>query len=182
MAGASRRVHRQPPDIVLSGPLCSGKSTLAAALVDYGYSIVTAVSAIESHAGRAGLSRLELQEIGVALERSQPGIWLARAAAAAPRPVVLDAARTAAQLTAAERLLDNPVLVHLTAPVGVRRKRFVSRPRPSDSEAEFDTIAATALEQGAEAAGCVADLEINTDDLPSSGVLRVVLDHLRIAL
>ena len=179
MEGAWRRVDRRPPDIVLSGTLCSGKSTLAAALVDYGYSVVTAVSAIESHAGRPGLSRLELHEIGVALERSQPGIWLARAAAAAPRPVALDAARTAAQITAAQRLLDNPVLIHLTAPVDVRRQRFVSRPRPSDSDAEFDTIAATALERGAEAAGCLADLQIDTNDLSPSGVLGVVLDHLR---
>ncbi len=141
--------------------------------------MVTAVQAIEAHAGRSGLSRFDLQRVGATLERSQPGEWLAIAAAAAPRPVALDAARTLAQVDAAKRRLD-AVVVHLTASADVRRQRFESRSRRSDSDTTFDAIAEIALERDAEAPAPVADLKIDTGDVQPAHVLELVRQRLRI--
>jgi cytidylate kinase len=165
--------------IVLCGPLCAGKTTLAAGLSGRGLTQVTAIDAIEAQAGRSGLSRAELQRIGRELEASSPGRWLAEAAARATLPVVLDAARTADQVGAARHLLGG-VVVHLTASPDTRRDRFERRRpvRRSDAVACFDDLAASPLELGAEKMGAIADLAIDTENLTVEETLEAVLARL----
>lgn len=166
-------------DVVLCGSLCSGKTTLARRLASHGYSVVTAVDAIESHSGRTRLSRSELQQVGLELERAAPGKWLAEAAAAAARPVVLDAVRTPAQLAASRVSLNCPLVVFLSASLEVRRARFERRVavRESDLGVPFDAVAGTQLESDAERLAPLADLRLQTDQMSADDVERIVLER-----
>lgn len=173
--------HVSLPNVLLSGSLCSGKSTLAGALAARGYTVVTALDVIESHVGRRGLSRRELQRVGRALEDENPGQWLADAARQAVQPVVLDSVRTRAQLRAARSSLHRSPAVHLSAAPSIRRARFELRAafRQSDKGVGFDDVVGTALETEANSIGYLADYWLDTDELSPEEVVQHVVSFLR---
>jgi hypothetical protein len=175
-----RPLPHATPSLLLAGPLCAGKSSLAALLRPRGFTVVTALDAIERAAGRRGLSRDELQEVGAKLEAERPGAWLAEAALGVPWPVVLDSVRTPEQAREARNLLPGARVVHLTAPRLVRRARFEHRiqERPADVAADFDVIAASPLELGADDLAESADLALDTGSIDPAQVLSRVLDYL----
>jgi hypothetical protein len=158
--------------VILSGPLCAGKSTLAAVLAKRGWSVVTARSAIEAHEGRGPLPRRELQRIGLRLESDRPGLWLSDAVCALDGSVVVvDAARTRPQVGAIRDLGRPSLLVFVSAPRAVRRSRFTDRADVADAGHKFDEIADTPLERGVEALADISDLAIDTTAVqPVEGV------------
>jgi dephospho-CoA kinase len=134
---------------VLTGPLCAGKTTLAEWLGGRGWTVVTARQVLTDLAGRHALDRGALVRLGR---------WLAEVAAKARRPVVLDAARTRAQVREARRMLDEVLVVHLNAPTDVRRARFVARGSTADPEASFEGLNSSPLEREAAELGVLADV------------------------
>jgi dephospho-CoA kinase len=143
---------------VLTGPLCAGKTTLAEWLGGRGWTVVTARQVLTDLAGRHALDRGALVRLGQELEDQRPGRWLAEVAAKARRPVVLDAARTRAQVREARRMLDEVLVVHLNAPTDVRRARFVARGSTADPEASFEGLNSSPLEREAAELGVLADV------------------------
>ena len=149
---------------------------LATRLAKLGWHAVTARAVLAAVHPQAKLNREDLQQLGARLEAERPGSWLMEAAAAASRPAVVDAARTEAQVVAARSLLPGCLVVHLDAPVEVRRARFASRADPSDRGIEFDALRAGALEQEAEDLGRMADLTLDAGATPEA-LLDLVLER-----
>lgn len=175
-------VGQRLPTIVLTGPISSGKTTLAlliAARLDV--PVVTARSAIKRQASDAGASRASLQEIGAALEANTGGQWLVgevdrtvgRESAA-----VVDAARTAAQVSALRARSSATLVVHLVAGRDVREARFRARDAPEDAEVAFSEIATSGVELESEGLGAYADLVLDSAQLPPSGLLAAVVNAL----
>jgi adenylate kinase family enzyme len=162
--------------IVLSGPACAGKSTLAERLVTAGYTVVTAVAAIERVAGKTGLERGELQAIGALLERENAGSWLVNACLNADFPIVLDAARTIDQVEVSRASIPGVIVVHLTADSGVRGRRYEDRRRrrESDRAAGFAALASTELELLSERLGRDADVVLRTDRFDRDQIAEAV--------
>jgi len=148
-----------PPSIVISGPLCAGKTTLAESLGKRGWRVLSARSVIARFAGRGELDREDLQRFGRQLEMERPGVWLLRAAVALGEPLVLDSVRTRKQAQIARTYLEGCRLIHLTARLEVRRDRFNGR--MGDAH-EFDSIATTSLETEAASVAEMADVVIDT--------------------
>ena len=134
-------------DVVLAGPSCAGKTSVADRLRHAGFTLVTARHVIAQSLGGRTLTREEMQRRGAELEAGNPGRWLAEAAATFPRPVVLDAARTPEQIAAARELLAGCFVVCLTASTREREKRFQTRSDPADATARFAQIEASPIER-----------------------------------
>ncbi len=168
---------RRETDIVLVGPICAGKSTLAASLSRCGYTPVRAREVIEAHAGRQGLSRAELGTVGADLETKTGGGWLADAVVAGERPAVVDAVRSITQLEAIGAQLGELVVVHLAAGRTERERRFYARADVSDTDVDFEELANTALEREVERLAGLADLAVDTDNLTPHDIVALVLRH-----
>jgi cytidylate kinase len=131
----------QAIDIVLSGRSCVGKTTLARLLAASGWTLVTAREAIAANATGNELDRSQLVALGAELEAKRPGRWLIEVAAAAARPIVLDAVRTQSQMAEARREFSGCLHVHLRASRSARRERFCNRTDWIDQGVSFETIA-----------------------------------------
>lgn len=129
-----------------------------------------------------GVTRGEMQALGARLEKERPGEWLMEPAVLAPRPAVVDAARTEAQVVAARALLPGCLVVHLDAPLEVRRSRFANRVDPIDHGVAFDAMRTDPLEQGAEDLRRLADLVVDARASPQASldlVLQASTDRMR---
>lgn len=162
-----------PPSIVISGPLCAGKTTLAEGLRERGRKMVSARAVITRLAGQGELDRERLQRYGRQLEAERPGVWLLQAALACGEPLVLDSVRTNKQAHVARARLPGCRLIHLTAPHEIRRDRFSGR---LGVVAEFDSIAATPLETEAASVAEIADTVIDTSLHDELETLKLALD------
>ena len=166
--------------VALAGPVCSGKTTLASALSEtLAAEVVSARSLVAQAAEQAGgeVTRESLQEIGRELERSTGGGWLADAAAACRSGrVVIDSARTPAQVRAVRDLPGSALVVYLTASLDERRKRFLQRSDPLDGGRRFEQVLAGELSDSIEEVASIADLVLDTDDLDRAAVHRIVRD------
>jgi adenylosuccinate synthase len=166
--------------LILSGPLCSGKTTLASTLAaDCGYDVISVRASVRALSRGDLRRRADLQEYGAELERLEPGIWLARivsAAATSLVPTVVDAVRTLPQVVEVKRVLPRAVHVHLTADIGALHHRFLSRAESDIEEpTSFTTATAADVERHAGALQRVADVVIDTSDVhPRALVERVM--------
>jgi adenylosuccinate synthase len=120
--------------ILLSGPVASGKTTLAEMLVDrYGHRLFKTRELISSLI-RTETERTELQQAGERLDRRTGGRWIADALAReVARPdeeasMVVDSVRIKLQVEAARDAFGSRVVhVHLTAPIEILAQRYSSR-------------------------------------------------------
>jgi len=154
--------------IVLCGPACAGKSTLARHVAGHlRATLVTARGAIEEAVGTGQLTRDELIREGAALEARRPGSWLAEAVAhSAPsqRPVVVDSARTRAQLQALDRCFRVLLRVFVWAPEAVREERYAARAANEPTEGAFSRVSQNPIEQEAAQLADDCDLVLDTAD------------------
>jgi adenylosuccinate synthase len=165
------------PTIVLSGALCAGKTTLAHDLeAQLGARSLSARSVLIQLT--AAGDRAELQEAGREVETRTGGRWLAAAAVEAEskgRPLVVDAARTAAQLQGLYTAFAGVTHIHLHAAPKERERRYGLRRDPVDAQMSFQQVSADQLERLADDLGPRSDLMIETTHATSGMVVRTAM-------
>lgn len=155
--------------LALSGPVCGGKTTLAQGLTTGMKAAI--LSTRELLSGLAGEGdRRTLQQFGEDLDRRQAGAWVCRPALEAraeldsSRPLIVDAVRTADQISAL-RVSVCVIHIHLTARVSVLKRRYETR-RVSEPGFELDgyhAVRADPTETTADELAGFADLVLRTD-------------------
>lgn len=179
--------------ILLSGPIASGKSTLARQLVDqFGMKLIQTRKWL--HTGMAEeeyeLNRVDLQEEGERLDRRTNGEWIKYGlqrelrAGDVEGAVVLDAVRTAEQIDAIRDAYGPVVMhVHVSASHDVLAERYERRQRDSGTVGGIVSYA-TALENQTElqveTLKDIADVSIDTERCTKDDVLVQVASHLRL--
>jgi adenylosuccinate synthase len=163
--------------IILIGPVCAGKTTLALGLsTALGADVVSARGVIKKVL--PGRNRTDLQTSGRELERRTGGHWLADAIGRiVGRSVVVDAARTVGQVQALIEMSSQVRIIYLEASEQSRRQRFQTRDDPADSFQSFDQLIASELPLGRELKD-MSDLVVETDGLAVDKVREVVLAYL----
>jgi cytidylate kinase len=114
--------------VLISGPIAVGKTTLAVALQNKLPADLVASGPLL--AGRARLSRSDLQARGQALDLASGGEWLVDEVVAhhlSHETVIVDAVRTKRQVSAFRLRCPRVVHIHLTADYSVRAARFAAR-------------------------------------------------------
>lgn len=166
-----------PATVVLAGPTCAGKTTLAQILADkVGWPVVAARRAIQIAGDLADNDRKELVRVGMDLERENPGHWLVEAtdrAVGAGNPTIVDAARTQAQVQAFRGRLPRPLVVHVWADPDMREQRFKQQ-QARDENMSFERLARSRAEVEAEGLIDTADLRIDTTNSSAETVARKV--------
>ena len=127
------------PLIALSGPMASGKSTLARELQSSaGAIIITTHGPLDARVRTQSPTRRELQDAGVALDRETGGRWVLDHCQGELEKnpgttlAVLDCVRNQAQLRHIREKWAGPVLhLHLTAPPEILAERYRERGDPS---------------------------------------------------
>jgi adenylate kinase family enzyme len=170
--------------IVLSGPVCAGKTTLAIQLAALGAQHLEVRALLRAQASIPLESREALQQFGASLEAETQGRWVADSVttAAAEGTTILDAARTAAQVEACRRLqIPRIIVVHLSASRDERARRYGARktgdPADSGGVDHFASIASDEIETNAEALRSVAELVVDTTDVDPMSVFRTVATY-----
>jgi adenylosuccinate synthase len=180
-------VHPENSLVAISGPVCAGKSTLAAGLgFATGARILTTRLLISDHLGYGAdeLSRGELQKAGDVLDEERGGAWVAEGVEAlvgnAGTLIVVDAVRNFGQLVALreERLMSH---IHLTADPDVLANRYAERSRnnPQLEFADLQSLRANPTEANVETLARFADLELDTGATEADAILRAVMDILQ---
>jgi cytidylate kinase len=158
------------PSIVLSGTMFSGKTTIAELLRDqWGYVVVSARAVLRQLSPDSLLTREALQQFGTALEKETDGSWLGAATAAVAledpaTQVVVDSARTRAQIHSVRQALPGVRHVHLTAPLDVLESRFASTTKGLVEPPSFKGAIAHPVEREAASLGEIADVVLNSAD------------------
>ncbi len=162
--------------VVLSGHIGSGKTRLAAALVDdHGFQLIKTRELLNEELGATG--RINLQAAGEKLDRRTKGAWLAEALIRRlytmedPSDLVVDSVRIQQQIDEL-RIAFGPrvVHIHLLASEEERRKRYARR---GDTEA-FDPVMANRTERQVDRLERTADIVIDTDrNTPEDVTARV---------
>lgn len=165
--------------VALSGPIASGKTTLAGGLAEeFGAVALSTRQLLLERKGAA--DRRSLQVLGDQLDSTEGGLWIARPVQqlldglAADTVVVVDAVRKLAQLEAL-RHVARVFHIHLTASCAVLRARHeaVRQSAPSFERTSFEEVAANRTEASAPALERVADLPIDTGGLNALTVREV---------
>jgi hypothetical protein len=170
--------------IVLSGPMYSGKSTLAALLQEKAdYVVVSARLVLRKLASEGLETRVDLQRFGALLEERTTGKWLGDAAAGAAgdhpsTPIVVDAARTFDQVSAVRNALGAVEHVHLSASPTILRERFYSQGADLPEPSSFEQAMGHPIEQQALALGAHADLILQSGLVGPEALLVTLVAHL----
>ena len=171
--------------VVLSGRICSGKTTLADGLSEViGASRLSTRDVLRKLAV-GPVDRRTLQELGRELDVRTQGRWLATAFGEAtetvtPLPnsaVVVDAVRIAAQLEAL-RKVATVFHVHLVAPAPVLEERYEELKRRRGTELELPTYSAARddpTEAQVDTLTALADVVIDTGESDKEQTRRTAL-------
>ena len=166
--------------LVMSGPVCAGKSTLAEGLERrHGARRFSSRRLLLQRLGDAGAGRLSLQAAGEALDRETQGRWLAEALRTQVQgqagPWVVDSVRIRPQVEALRQAFGARVVhVHLTAPASVRERRYDTRRAAAGHDPEgtsFARLSEDGTERGVDALAEVADLVLDTSRESAEAVL-----------
>lgn len=168
--------------ILLSGPIGSGKTTLAAHMVRNCAACHIGTSGILSASAGHVLGRSELQQVGLE-RRFQGGEWIADAVVRsvldrpAAKVIVVDAVRTVEQVRTIRDLATGRwriLHVHLTADNKHLAGRYDARARQSDSGVDWSVAAKSLTETAILALESDADLVIDTSTAtPDDVAVRV---------
>jgi hypothetical protein len=114
-------------------------------------------------------------ELGERLERERGGMWLVDAVCATAREgmIVVDAARTAAQLAALKGWRASVLTVFLDAAMDIRCRRFEARAPQGDMN--FEELSASPIECEARELGLYCDLAFDTSAIRSRAIAAAVL-------
>jgi hypothetical protein len=164
--------------LVLSGPVCAGKTTLSHALVAAGMTRLSTRNLLLAVAGDKARDRSTLQWLGERLDREQGGRWIVdglRRVASRGDHVVVDAIRTADQLSELRGVAD-VVHCHLCAPRSVLERRHGERhdQDPAFEPQSYERILESETERRVVELGRDADIMLNTEHFPSPAVAAAV--------
>jgi adenylosuccinate synthase len=166
--------------IVLSGALCAGKTTLAQGLEEQiGAHVLSARTVLIQLTAARG--RAQLQDAGKKIEMRTEGRWLAATAIELETPdcsLVIDAARTAAQLEALRSTFAGVTHIHLCAASGERERRYRVRRDAVDMQVSFQQASADDLERVVDNLRLHSDIAIETTNAAPEVVLDAVLAFL----
>ena len=126
--------------ILLSGPVASGKTTLAHNLAEqFGMDVLRTKDLLTStleHTGRTGRAHLQLE--GERLDRETEGTWVLQSlqrelrCRPAHQSIIVDSVRIQKQINAIRDVYGRPVMhIHMTAPYSVLERRYDNRQRQS---------------------------------------------------
>jgi adenylosuccinate synthase len=171
--------------IVLSGPLCAGKSTLAACLRQHrGAEVITAREILATLGGDPN-DRRDLQLRGAELERTTEGRWLLdgvvnRLVTASSVIQVVDSIRTTRQASLFRAQFIDVFLLHLTAAETVLRERFLaSAEGVAAGEATTIRVFSHEVERDADSVRTLADAVIDTTGKAVADVCTEALATIR---
>lgn len=176
--------------LLLTGPTCAGKSSIADRLgARADVRVIRVREILASLLDQCTPSRGELQELGRRLEASTDGAWLRDAVVesvdSSPRAAlaVIDAARTIRQVEGIRQGYPGLAVVHVTASPQVRESRFKQAAPgtevPLVESARFEDLLSDDIEQEAESLGSMADIVIDTTGCTRSAAAKRVLSFLR---
>jgi adenylosuccinate synthase len=173
--------------VVLSGPISSGKSTLAEGLKDRFNMVIFKTNRVLKQHVKAHLlnDRKALQEAGERLDRSTRGTWVRDGLKdlltdqLSISGVVVDSARIIQQVDALRKAFgsNKVVHIHLTAPDKELKKRYERRHKLGD-DLDFTGAREDATEKQVETLGSSADVVIDTKRCTPDDVLTRVRCHL----
>lgn len=173
--------------VLLSGPVSSGKSTLADALVQQaGFQLIKTWEMLTERAPEVARERAALQRLGEQLDIDTRGDWVAtdlsRRARTLPEQalIVIDAVRIPGQVEAVRRSFGPRVLhVHLTAPEEILERRYKHRRRGDIKElASYTAVQDSKTERDVDQLGDIADVVIDTNRCTKEDVFVRAASHL----
>lgn len=171
--------------VLLSGPVASGKTTLAEALeAKYGFYRFKTRQLIQSMR-EVKLERRALQRAGEALDRRTKGEWIAEALAKEVQNipdkgrVVVDSVRIKPQIDAIRRAFGNYVIhIHLTSTEEQLRRRYEDRKHTIEELNSYAEVRADKTERLVGRLAAVADIVVDTERSTNEGVLVRVASRL----
>jgi adenylosuccinate synthase len=168
--------------VVLSGPICSGKSELAFNLEKrYGAQVIKTRDLIKQQAPHIEDARASLQRAGERLDRADGGAWVQNALSrfflrqkeSLPTGLfVIDSTRIQGQIEAVRRAFGTAVHhVHLTANDEVLAARYRRRGSKTKEFETYDEVRRSATERNVGTLANVADIVVDTARCTSDAVL-----------
>jgi adenylosuccinate synthase len=169
--------------VVLSGPICSGKSELALNLQSRsGAQIIKTRDLIKQQVPHVEDERRSLQRAGERLDRADGGAWVQNALSrffqvlqkeSLPAGLfIIDAARIQGQIDAVRRAFGTAVHhVHLTASDVVLAARYKRRGTKTKEFKTYDEVRRSATERNVEKLADAADIVVDTARCTSDAVL-----------
>ena len=169
--------------VLLSGPICSGKSALVRLLKEkHGAQIIKTRELILKKAPKTKPERKALQLAGQRLDNKDGGAWVGEALqraidsyATGPTPkglYVVDSVRIPGQIKSIRRAYGAEVHhIHLTATDEELRKRYEARSREDDEAVAYDEVKRNRTERQIEKLAEIADIVVSTDRCSAEAVL-----------
>lgn len=160
--------------VVLSGPICSGKSELAQLFSERHHAVtIKTRDLILELKPRVKQERASLQRAGEALDRADGGKWVSSALArviearrsdGSARLFVLDSARIIQQVESLREAFGASVFhVHLTAKDSVLETRYGARSGKTQELPSYSDVRKSKTERTIEALAKIADVVVETD-------------------
>jgi adenylosuccinate synthase len=169
--------------VVLSGPICAGKSTVVEKLSErYGARVVKTRDLIKQQLPKIKDERGALQRAGEKLDRADGGAWVKNALArfieaandgSTPRGLfVVDSVRIRGQVDAVREAFGTAVHhIHLTASDSVLRERYSKRGSKTKEFPDYDAVKKSPTERGVEKLAELADIVVATDRCSAAAVV-----------
>ncbi|MEO1168752.1 MAG: adenylosuccinate synthetase [Pseudomonadota bacterium] len=169
--------------VLLSGPICSGKSALVRQLeAKHSARIIKTRELILQKAPKTKPERRALQRAGQKLDREDGGVWVGEAlqrtidtfgTGQTPRGLyVVDSVRIPGQIDAIRKAYGAEVHhIHLTATEDELRKRYETRSREDDEAVGYDELKRNRTEREIEKLADLADIVVSTDRCSEEAVL-----------
>lgn len=169
--------------MLLSGPICSGKSALVELLnQQHRARVVKTRDLILKKAPKTPRRRKELQLAGQRLDNKDGGAWVgealqqtidSHATGRTPEGIyVVDSVRIKGQIEAIRKAYGTEVHhIHLTATDDELRRRYEERGRADDEEVSYADLKRNRTEKGVGKLADVADIVVSTDRCSKEAVL-----------
>ena len=164
--------------IVISGPVCSGKSKLASNIEDnFNAKILRTVEIIQKVGSIKRHDRLALQAEGERLDRETNGRWVLDELSNIVRDskedatFVVDSVRIAQQIEHIRAAYRPVTHIHLTAPLEELQKRYKKKYKRKSGVPTYEKIRENTTEKNIESLSSIADVVINTNRCEERDIL-----------
>lgn len=161
--------------VLVSGPICSGKSALTNHLINrYGAKVIKTRELIQRAKPRTKPTRRSLQLAGQALDNADGGAWVGQALTellerrtegSTPTGLyVVDSVRILGQVQAIRKAYGADVHhIHLTAHEEELKRRFLERGASTDQNISYEELKRNRTEKNIEKLAELADIVVSTD-------------------